>query len=89
MCRKPPRRARRGEAGDRDQWDAATIGNAVWTGARLQDVLQAAGCKIGNGHDMHVAFDSVDEIEKEGERFSYGASIPIRKALHPEVLFAY
>ena len=71
------------------KWGPGAIGNAEWAGARLADVLRAAGCGRADGHDLHVAFGSVDEIEKEGKRFSYGASIPLGKALHPDTLLTY
>jgi sulfite oxidase len=36
----------------------------------------------------HVAFTGLDEIERRGRRFGFGASIPLSKALGPEVLLA-
>ena len=38
---------------------------------------------------MHVAFASHDEIEEEGERFNFGVSIPLEKALAAETLLAF
>jgi sulfite oxidase len=38
---------------------------------------------------LHVAFQSYDQVEKAGETFGYGGSIPLEKALRPEVLLAY
>ena len=71
-----------------DPWAAGAIGNAAWTGVRLVDVLAAAGASLDES--LHVAFDSCDEVEIEGEgRFTYGASIPMAKAMSPEVLLAY
>jgi sulfite oxidase len=71
-----------------DPWAPGAIGNAEWTGVALVDVLRAAGADTDAS--LHVAFDACDEVEmpKEG-RFSYGASIPMGKALSPEVLLAY
>ena len=69
-------------------WAAGAIGNAAWTGVRLADVLRAAGAQQGGG--LHVAFDAADDVEEPGEgRFKYGASIPIEKAMSPEVLLAW
>jgi sulfite oxidase len=68
------------------KWQLGAIGNAVWRGVRLADVLQSAGC--ADGH-LHVAFSAIDDVEKEGTRFRYGGSIPLAKALSPEVLIAY
>jgi sulfite oxidase len=67
-------------------WEADAISTAVWRGVRLREVLLAAG--IGQGV-KHVAFLGLDEIEKNGERFGFGASIAIEKALGAEVLLAY
>ena len=71
-----------------DPWAPGAIGNAEWTGVSLSDVLRAAGAKTDAG--LHVAFEACDEIEMPGEgRFNYGASIPIAKAMSPEVLLAF
>lgn len=75
-----------------DPWAAGAIGNAAWTGVALADVLRAAGTETGTetGAALHVAFDACDEMELPGEgRFTYGASIPMAKAMSPEVLLAY
>ena len=69
-----------------DPWGAGAIGNAGWSGVRLADVLRAAGADMAAGR--HVAFASLDAIELEGERVRYGASIPMAKAMAPEVLLA-
>ena len=71
-----------------DPWAPGAIGNAHWTGVSLAHVLRAAGAKTDT--NLHVAFDALDtvEIPEEG-RFRYGASIPIAKALSPEVLLAW
>ncbi len=70
-----------------DPWAAGAIGNAEWAGAALADVLRAAGFETEAS--LHVAFSSLDDCEVEGERFRYEASIPIAKAMSPEVLLAY
>ncbi len=70
-----------------DPWAPGAIGNAVWTGVGLADVLRAAG--VADDPSLHVAFDACDEVEMPDEgRFSYGASIPIIKAMAAEVLLA-
>ncbi len=70
-----------------DKWAAGAIGNAIWTGVRLADVLTAAGA-----HDdpsLHVAFLAADEIHWDNEApFHYGVSIPMAKAMAPEVMLA-
>lgn len=67
-------------------WGADAISTAEWRGVRLRELLLAAGIAQGV---KHVAFLGLDEIEKSGERFGFGASIPIEKALGTEVLLAY
>ncbi len=67
-------------------WDLEAISQAEWTGVSLSQVLEYAG--IGAGA-AHVAFTGLDEVERRGRRFGFGASIPLAKALSPEVLLAY
>lgn len=70
------------------KWDAGAIGTAEWAGVALADVLRAAGLWEEETRDLHVAFACADEVRKEGRRFTFGASIPLAKALGPEVLLA-
>ncbi len=71
-----------------DPWAPGAIGNAAWTGVALADVLHAAGADKDRA--LHVAFEACDEVHMPGERrFHYGASIPMTKAMSPEVLLAY
>jgi sulfite oxidase len=72
---------------DGAKWGAGAIGTAEWTGVRLHDVLRAAGCQ--EEASLHVAFEAVDEIGEGKDRFTYGASVPLGKALAPEVLLAF
>ena len=62
------------------------ISNAVWTGARLADVLAAAGL---TAQAAHVEFIGLDQAEKDGKRYEFGGSIPREKALDPNTLLAY
>jgi len=66
-------------------WRDAAIGNAVWGGWRLADVLADAGADPAA---KHVAFLGLDRPEKAGAGVGYGSSIPLGKALAPEVLLA-
>ncbi len=71
-----------------DPWAPGAIGNATWTGVALADVLSAAGADTDPA--LHVAFEACDEIDMPEEgRFSFGVSIPMAKAMSPEVLLAY
>jgi sulfite oxidase len=67
-------------------WHQGAVGNAAWTGVRLADILQRAGAA---GGDLHVLFASADAVTVRGVRTSFGASIPLAKALGPEVLVAF
>jgi sulfite oxidase len=66
-------------------WGPGATGNARWKGVRLRDVLQAAGIETGA---THVAFTGLDRCTEEGEVIPFGGSIPLAKALAPEVLLA-
>lgn len=70
-----------------DPWAPGAIGTAKWIGVSLADVLQEAGAGIAS--NLHVAFLSADECSVDGKTFHFGASIPMTKALGPEVLLAY
>ncbi len=67
-------------------WHQGAVGNAEWTGVRLADVLKRAGAASG---DLHVVFSSADAVTVRGMKTSFGASIPLAKALSPEVLVAF
>jgi len=66
-------------------WDTEAISTAEWGGTPLRAVLDAAGVQPTS---RHVAFIGLDQVEKNGERFGFGGSIPIEKAMSPEVLLA-
>jgi len=67
-------------------WGASAISTAVWRGMSLAALLQGAGLLDGAAH---VAFLGLDVIEKEGERFGFGGSIPVWKAMLGDVLLAW
>jgi sulfite oxidase len=67
-------------------WGAGAISNAKWGGIRLRDVLIAAGF---DRKARHVAFTSLDSIQRQGKTFGFGGSVPMEKALLPETLLAY
>jgi sulfite oxidase len=68
---------------DELMWDNDAISTARWSGFRLRNVLLKAGVQE---EAAHIAFVGLDEIEKRGETFGLGGSIPLDKALSPEVL---
>ncbi|KAI9007451.1 Oxidoreductase, molybdopterin-binding domain-containing protein [Phycomyces nitens] len=71
-------------------WGPCAIGNGVYAGCRLKDVLESVGVTtdlpdIGR---LHVSFKSIEQCEED---VCYGSSIPLTKALDPfgDVLLAY
>jgi hydroxyacylglutathione hydrolase len=64
-------------------WGPGATGSAHWGGVRLRDALQAAGLEAGA---THVAFTGMDRCTEEGEVIPFGGSIPLAKALAPQVL---
>ncbi len=71
-----------------DPWAPGAIGTAEWTGVSLADVLRAAGAQTDTA--LHVAFSACDEMTMPDEgRFHFGVSIPMTKAMSPEVLLAF
>jgi len=58
------------------QWQEGPIGNAVWSGVRLSDVLKHAGLKAGA---KHVWFDGADAVPEGDHTISFGGSVPLSK----------
>ncbi|KAI3847289.1 hypothetical protein MKW98_022422 [Papaver atlanticum] len=75
-------------------WDVSAIGNAVWGGVKLSDVLELVGVPnlttTTSSGGKHVEFVSVDKCKEENGG-PYKASIPLIQASNPEadVLLAY
>jgi len=67
-------------------WGMDAVSTAVWGGVPLYQVLAAAGIKA---EAKHVAFGGLDTVQRMGREFNYGSSIPLEKAVSPEVLLAY
>jgi sulfite oxidase len=65
-------------------WGPSTISTARWTGARLADVLAAAGPALGAAHVAFTAPDVSPSVHQP-----YGSSIPLDKAVAGEVLLAW
>lgn len=62
-------------------WQEGPIGNAVWSGVRLSDVLQAAGV---SAEAKHVWFEGADEIVDGKTTFPFGGSVPLTKLLEED-----
>jgi sulfite oxidase len=67
-------------------WGADAMGTAIWRGVPLREILLAAGVVPGA---RHVAFLGLDTMERGGEPFGFGGSIPIEKAMSAETLLVY
>ncbi len=67
-------------------WEAEAISHGVWRGVPLHAVLAAAGV---DSTAKHVAFSGLDVVQRRGETFGFGGSIPLAKALSPELMLAY
>ncbi|MCU0634351.1 MAG: sulfite oxidase, partial [Gemmatimonadaceae bacterium] len=66
-------------------WGADPVSTGVWSGVRLADVLRDVGVEEGA---THVEFSGLDAVERDGERFGFGGSIALTKALTDDVLLA-
>lgn len=66
-------------------WGLEPAGTAVWGGVVLRDVLLAAGVLDAAAH---VGLTGLDAVERHERRFGFGGSIPMAKAMAPEVLLA-
>jgi sulfite oxidase len=71
----------------KDPWAHGAISTAEWRGARLADVLDAAGVHHDEG--LHVAFNAPDVAPEAVPVQSYGSSIPLSKAMSEEVLLVW
>lgn len=73
----------KGQAADGTQWMTGAVGNGVWTGVALRDVLQMAGI---TPDAVSVLLVGLDEKSPEG---GWRRALPIEKALAPDTLLAY
>lgn len=69
-----------------EPWGPCATGTATWEGVRLADVLAAAR---PDPAASNVAFLAGDVAEEASPPQPYGASVPLEKALRPEVLLAW
>ncbi len=62
-------------------WQEGPIGNAVWSGVRLSDVLKSAGIKP---EAKHIWFEGADEVVDGKATFPFGGSVPMSKLLEED-----
>ena len=67
-------------------WSGGATATARWGGVALADVLAAAGPAF---EARHVGFAGADRSEEAQPPQYYGGSIPLGKAIRPEVLLAW
>lgn len=67
------------------QWEHGAIGNAMWTGVRLRDVLNKAGVR---GDALEVVFDGADAAQLPGTP-DFVKSLPLDRALDENTLIAF
>jgi len=73
------------------QWELGAVGNGEWTGVSLAEVLNRAGLKQSATEAVLEGADS-GEIKKEPVspgKIKYARSLPMAKAMSPEVILAY
>ena len=69
-----------------EQWENGAMSEGVWKGVSLKTLLEYTGIKAGV---KEVVFRGRDAGVKNSEFVHFDRSLPIAKALHPEVLIAY
>ena len=67
------------------QWQNGAMGNVTWTGARLRDILNAAGIKAGS---VDVSFDGLDKPPLPTVP-DFVKSLPVDMALGEDIIVAY
>jgi sulfite oxidase len=66
-------------------WGPEPASTGRWSGVALRDLLRAAGV---DERARHVELTGLDQVERQGERFGFGGSIELAKAMSAEVLLA-
>jgi sulfite oxidase len=66
-------------------WGPEPASTGVWRGVALRDLLEMVGVQR---EARYVELAGLDSVEREGERFGFGGSIELGKALGAEVLLA-
>ena len=77
-------------------WECGAISNAIWSGAKLRDILEYTGLDV-DGVDQNTVNSNVAHIQMEGldidpiTQTGYGSSIPVSKAVSntDDVIVAY
>jgi len=67
-------------------WGPEAVSTGRWTGVALGDLLRAVGVAAGA---RYVELTGLDSVERHEQRFGFGGSIEVAKALGAEVLLAH
>lgn len=67
-------------------WGANGLSTATWGGAPLRSLLER--CEIDSAA-LHLVFESYDQVERHGQTFGYGGSIPLNEPMIEHALLAY
>ncbi len=73
----------KGQAAKGTQWMTGAVGNGVWTGVPLRDILELAGV---TANAVSVLLIGLDSNSPEG---GWRRALPIEKAMDPDTLLAY
>lgn len=75
---------------DGAQWERGAVGNAVWIGVRLAEVLERAGLKASAREIILVGGDrgEIESAPRPGGKVHYSRSLPVAKA-NDDVLLAW
>lgn len=68
------------------QWDNGAMGNALWTGVRLRDILDRAGVTAAA---KQVQFEGLDGPTSGQDTPDFKKSLDIDVARHPDIIVAY
>jgi sulfite oxidase len=66
-------------------WGPEPASTGAWAGIGLRDLLEVVGVTQAA---RHVEFTGLDRVERQGQRFGFGGSIPVAKAMENGVLLA-
>lgn len=75
------------EIAGEDPWGPGATSTAEWRGARLADLLDAAGTRPGEA--LHAAFVAPDVSSLASPPQPFGGSVPLPKAMSDQVLLAW
>lgn len=70
-----------------NQWTVGAVGNSMWTGVRLSDLLKAAGVKDSAVYTGHYGADP--HLSGDPAKVSISRGVPIAKAMDPHTIVAF